>query len=254
MNFDNESRKTLEKYNRFVLKNNRTGEYRGHSYSHVLPNDLRHKNFLIPLNEIKFSGPYLEFLNIDNCPIKLHSYGTHLNSSQVLCINFFYEFIKDKNKLQKLVDYFNIGKQKVESACFEYGLCDESEIDFCILLNNKKRLYCEIKYKETFGGVLDKKNPKYPIKKKVFYKDADISFDHFCDDYQFIRNVCAAKRDDSWAIFIFPKRNELALEHYNECVNHLKNRRDFKFKAIYWEDLIKAFPNKKVKDKYFWYL
>ncbi|MCQ2796531.1 MAG: hypothetical protein MJ213_04475 [Bacilli bacterium] len=257
MNFVEECKKHLECYNKNVLKSTVQGVYRKHKYWHILPDadEYRKKNFLIPSGDFKFSGNLLYFTKLSgHKPIKLHSYGTHLNSSQVLCINFFYDFIKDKDKLQRLVNYFDIGNPAVESACFEYGLCDDSEIDFCILLKNKKRIYCEIKYTETFGGVSDEDNPKYKIKKNLCYKEAFISFNDYCKDYQFIRNVCAAKKDDSWAIFIFPKRNEKTLEHYNNCVKHLKNRKDFKQKNLFWEDLIAVFPNKKVKEKYFWYL
>ena len=108
-------------------------------------------NIGLPLSTYQLEG---SLLNLHGCPaIKLHMDWHHMNSSQILCIAYFYSFINNKNKLQKLVtDVLKINSE-VSSAEFEYITSDGSNIDFVVHLKNGGTVFFEIKYTEREFGI-----------------------------------------------------------------------------------------------------
>ena len=121
-------RKHLETYKNCILGVNENGTYRGKEYGHILPEKHEKLNLELPEAEYNLNG---STLYLKNCPpIKLHMDWRHMNSSQILCISYFYEFISDDQKLQKLIsEVLNINS-KVKSAEFELVTKDGSNIDF----------------------------------------------------------------------------------------------------------------------------
>jgi len=187
--------------------------------------------------------------------IIFHKYFHHLNSSQAMCINFFYPLI-NKNLLELILNIMGIEseiKYNSDEICFE----KESELetntgrrtnfDFYINLKSRIKIYFEIKYTEIgFGKAkhdhehINKFNNLYmpllnnnPAIKKI-YKSEDI----FLNNYQIMRNLIHIDKD-SYVIFIYPKENlsirKTALSAREEIIeNGWKNH----LILFTWEDLI----------------
>lgn len=99
--------KSLEMYNKSKLKNNVPGEYyyKGKVLPkyHILPVSMADKNIIAPYDSDLRTSDY----------IKRHRYFHHLNSSQAMCINFFYPLIKEKQlELVLRAIYMSISKLK----------------------------------------------------------------------------------------------------------------------------------------------
>jgi len=72
------------------LRNLDSGTYRGKLYDHILP--LADKKYKNKANIIEYYRD--DFYKSELSKIKYHKYFHHLNSSQAMCINFFYPLIK----------------------------------------------------------------------------------------------------------------------------------------------------------------
>lgn len=114
-------------------------------YGHILPEGYKFANFLPPYRDT--------FLQSKEYPdIKLHPGFHHLNSSQVMCINFFYPLMK-VNLLEKLLPAFHLPEQPVLRCDLEWK--DElvreegTNFDFFMQLADGKKLLFEVKYTEA---------------------------------------------------------------------------------------------------------
>lgn len=235
-------------------------KYRGKEIprSYILPNGYWERNFPENFNfSIKENTLFLDTLP----PILLHKYWYHLNSSQVLCISYFYEFIRDRALLCSLCEYLGMGAPI--SACFEL-VEDKSEgtsVDFAIMLENGGRVYFEIKYTEqVFGSaarVIGKKNCEqtreyYLDRKRRFYSSVDISDDDYLKHYQVVRNISLSPRESqNKTVFLISKANTGVRDSLYSGLGAIRNPDSFNYEVIYWEDLLEKFPNKWVFEKYF---
>lgn len=137
-------------------KNKKFGElpassFRGNRYSHILPKELR------DLNIMKFACKISE-------KICYHTYSHHLNSSQMMCINFFNPILNESNILVSLIST-QLGltlpkKAQVKERSFEYcpngNKC--TNFDFFLELTTSEKIYFEIKYTEKdFGSISNSK-------------------------------------------------------------------------------------------------
>lgn len=114
-------------------------------YGHILPEGYKFANFLPPYRDT--------FLQSKEYPdIKLHPGFHHLNSSQVMCINFFYPLMK-VNLLEKLLPAFHLPEQPVLRCDLEWKdeLAREegTNFDFFMQLADGKKLLFEVKYTEA---------------------------------------------------------------------------------------------------------
>ena len=150
------------------------GKWRGVSYAHILT-DMR-SNFIDGSYPVKccIKG------NLSESEIKYHQGASHLNSSQVMCINFFKKFFEKEKYEGYLLTVLkccgiSIEEDKIENAVFEYEPDHEegTNFDFYLILDNGKKISFECKYTETeFGGISsDKRDPyKYNRKWDHIYK------------------------------------------------------------------------------------
>ncbi len=204
-------------YKRNVIKCNGKGVYRKKTYDHILPEDRgRILNLLEGVPQ-----PPKDF--------KYHIYAHHLNSSQMMCYNFFMPLLADNtilNILHKVTNFVFPQAADVEHWQFEYEPIKEegTNFDLYIQLSTGENIHFEIKYTEPEFGTIHFHNPsKYEQKWKEVYTQhlkGSIYFRHLVEDgnddleeqkqrefysnYQINRNLSYIKTNKDYCIFIFP--------------------------------------------------
>ena len=198
-------------------------------------------------------------------------YAHHLNSSQVVCYEFFRPMISAGKqvltRMRECLSKIGIPPEKFENghAEFEWVPCPEenTNFDFYAQSNNAKA-YFEIKYTEQgFGQCANDK--KHREKFKSIYEPMiencvcltrKPTFDEFRQNYQLFRNtirITKANWKDDYVVFLFPRENTIAQKHfdafYSEFVsveyrNHVI--------CVYWEDLTE-FMSDRFRNKFFFY-
>lgn len=218
-------------------------------YKHILPKEKEKLNIIEKYREDFFNSPYYK-------DITLHRYFHHLNSSQAMCINFFYPLIKE-NLLETILNTLGI-EGSISYNPDDISFEKESDLetnaerrtnfDFYIRLSNGNKIYFEIKYTENeFGSVrtddaehIKKFHDTYmpliinnPALKEEF-KNSDM----FLENYQIMRNLSHID-GDSYVVFIYPEGNKAirnaALSARKDIIkNGWKNH----FIPFTWESLI----------------
>ena len=259
----------LGRYKKDVLRVAENVKIGDKTYKHILPEDQKDKNlFLIGSNCKREKNKLLLPLNTHNQSIALHTHWSHLNSSQILCISYFYPIIQNSAELNRIIRFINdkTGMNIPETAVcgeLEYEADDSTSVDFVIYLAENKKVYFEIKYtEETFGNASKKikvgdkdviDNAHYEEFQWKHHSDAHLTFRDYKNNYQFVRNICLAK-NGNYTVFLVPKRNESINKNYEKAKNCVKNASDFLFDIIYWEDLLSVVKNDKVFEKYFGFI
>jgi len=228
-------------------------------YKHFLTGEFNKSNFLFNDVNIKIN-PKSKKENILNFPsgiyndISLHAFWHHMNSSQVMCINFFYKYLKEPEKLSEIlkqIEGINIEQDiKPKSIEFEHKEDDKSSIDLVIELNNNKKIFIEVKYTESaFGGTQSKRFKELHDK---YHSNVEINDDYsdYKKYYQFIRNACLGI-DGNYTIFLFPKNNISIAESYRKAKENIKFIKPVEVGCLYWEDIIKKDIDDIFYRKYF---
>lgn len=199
----------------------------------------------------------------------MHSFAHHLNSSQVLCYNFFRPLI-DKNggATQELVDRLSeqgIPIEKGAKCTFEYtDNLDKmekkrdkpTEFDFHII-GSDVEVFFEIKYTENnFGGA--KKNDNHKEKYELVYKpllekapclNHTPEFKEFAKFYQLYRNTIRIMDKNKHLILLYPKNNTTVnYEATTFIEDKIKERYRGNIHILYWEDIVKE---GELYEKYF---
>lgn len=192
-----------------------------------------------------------------NKTIGYHKGASSLNSSQAMCINFFKKFFDEQGHgkweeyLLKALIKCNvpISGSTIKNATFEYVKCSEEKtnFDFYMEMDDGSHISMEIKYTESeFGGIKkDKNDPeKYNKKWENIYKEMvkdslylkNYNKEFFEKNYQINRNICYAKKERDFVLFIVPKANDG--NGIKMGLDYIKNLNEEKIKSIYWEDLV----------------
>ena len=262
MSFNEDVFKHLALYKKNVLGILEDGifRYRGKEIfkPYILPSGYEGKNFPADFEfSIKKNTLFIDTLP----PISLHRYYHHLNSSQVLCISYFYGFIKDKERLFSLCEF--LGVAKPSGACFEFieNEREGTNVDFAILLENGSRVYFEIKYTEenfgSVGKVLGSKSEAetrayYLDRKKRFYSLVEISDNDYLKHYQVVRNISLCpKSSGNKTVFLIPRENESVCRSLDYGLGAIRNLDGFNYEVVFWEGLLEKFPSNWVFEKYF---
>lgn len=145
----------LIQYKRNHLHIEQDGEFKndGKTRPHILPEEIRCRNIIKPYMFTFFT--YLGRLKALGHPVALHSDFHHLNSSQAMCFNLFYPFMRE-GKVEVLCKL--LGIEGTGEAVFEHVEEDgpgkeNSHIDFWINLESGGRVVMELKLSESdFGG------------------------------------------------------------------------------------------------------
>lgn len=201
---------------------------------------------------------------------KIHDMAHHLNSSQVLCYNFFRPMMDDKaHPLKSLISL--LGEHGItitnNAVCeFEFnppffgfdGQQESSEIDFHIKDSScGTEVFFEIKYTENeFGPWSKPKEANFDN----FYKPMiaqcmglyteKIAFnDAFKADYQLYRNALRVNNPETYTVFLFPKNSKNLLAQYNGFARMIKMKNNIQ--AWYWEDIVSEDSFPQIYEKYF---
>lgn len=218
-----------------------------------IPKD-RNNNLLKPYKADFLKSPSMKGINA----IKLHMYFHHLNSSQAMCINFFYPLMVEK-QLELVLNFLKFDDEEVnyDTVQFEKNSTIDSKggrnptnFDFYLKTKSNKEFFFEIKYTEQgFGSV--KNDDDHISKYDSVYKDnfEAITPDYqqmniFFKHYQIIRNLIHLGKD-KYVVFLYPKGNKRvdkgAMKAKNEI---LKEEFRANFFTVYWEDLFDSInPN-----------
>lgn len=205
----------------------------------------------------------------------LHRFAHHLNSSQLMCYNFFRPYIEiEGNKtrpndalINLLSKYIAINQCDDAECQFEYVQGDEykeegTNFDF-YLRSGKTEVFFEIKYtEEGFGKCENDENHK--AKFKNVYQGLigncnaikkPIQFDdEFRKNYQLFRNAIRAIDKNKYVIFIYDDNNIYCKKQLEDFINnYISEDYQANIKGITWQDLVNKIETdhiREFKEKY----
>jgi len=173
--------------------------------------------------ELNFLPKYREELSkhISISKIKLHTDAHHLNSSQIMCMNFFFPLMKERSldHILRIVSskcmWANPEGQFEKISDIDGGQRGATNFDFYIKDENGNQAFFEIKYTEgDFGSAKDddshnkKWNSIYRelIESSPVLKQGVIDKEEFFKNYQLLRNIVHIKdlRKD-YVVFLVPE-------------------------------------------------
>ena len=260
MKYDKFRSKVLEKIVR-EFDNPDPGLFRGHGpYDHIISNPKDSKDRERIVNE------YLLLPDVPKIQgeIKLHPDAHHMNSSQIMCYNFFRPLLKEYNKNKKdykpsdeLVDL--VGKiidtplENKNSSCkFEYiqPNTDTTNFDFYLKCSDVE-VFFEIKYTEkefakkkvTPDSELQYEKVYKPMISKAehIFKDKTISASDFLKNFQLLRNAIRAIDNNKYVVFICPRAHDNLVNQYNKFKEQfLSPKGEEHVKLVTWESLLTA--------------
>lgn len=244
------------------------GFFKGKKYSHIANIEGKNKKDIIEqiLNEDGVESDLLD-------PKKIHKYAHHLNSSQIVCYEFFRPLINDVHTRDKVLGKMNIPSSSfAKLKDFEFERISDSDLrdgttfDFSLSSNENCNLRVEVKYTEQgFGTCKDdqqhrdkfKEIYKEPIRTSFCikdYKKGDIEFPEMRKYYQLFRNVLDIKNPTDYVVFLFPRENSIAKYQFEDFRdNYLSEEGHEHVKGVYWEDLAE-FMSENFRNKFFFYL
>ena len=195
----------------------------------------------------------------------------HLNSSQIMCYNFFRPLMDNNKKLLiELLSRHGIAITENAQCDFEYnpkdtkdkgndGRQEKTEFDFHIIDDvMETEVFFEIKYTEQAIGRWSKESASLdnfrnfyePMLPLCCALKTEIDFnDRFIKDYQLFRNTLRVRNDKQYSIFIYPKANKRIDKQFDAF------KRDFvtldsNIQKWYWEDLYEGKENTEFYRKY----
>ena len=258
------------KYDKFIstvlekivheFENPDPGLFRGHGpYDHIISNP----------NSTDRERIVNEYLLLPDVPkiqgeIKLHPDAHHMNSSQIMCYNFFRPLLSEYDKNEKeykpsdaLVDL--VGKiidtplENKNSSCkFEYiqPNTDTTNFDFYLKCGDVE-VFFEIKYTEkefakkkvTPDSELQYEKVYKPMISKAehIFKDKTISASDFLKNFQLLRNAIRAIDNNKYVVFICPRAHDNLVNQYNKFKEQfLSPKGEEHVKLVTWESLLTA--------------
>ena len=244
-----------------------TYSYKGvtKSYQHILA---------IPDGESK-EDVIKQIINDDGfCPDLFRNpqkYAHHLNSSQVVCYEFFRDKITDDGhataEMTAFLNAIGIPAKPFDNAECQYEYCpDEAEytnFDFYIEGEGHYKVYFEIKYTENgFGSC--KNDEEHTQKFNNTYKDMisncaclkkKPTFEEFRKYYQLFRNVLRVTKehgDNEYVVFLFPEKNTVVQKQLHEFVaEYISDNWKQHVLEVHWEELTGFMKTGKFKEKFF---
>ena len=275
--FQDKVKAHMEEYNgqNNELVDKKGGAWKGKgSFAHILrdsQNDWMF-NLLLPYREV---GSLVQ--DIQKGVIKKHMYAHHLNSSQMMCMNFFYPLmiedrldiilkaINSKIKWGKPVALFEFNSPMEVGKAAELNkeklFGEPTNFDFFITTSNGYRVYFEIKYTEAEFGAPEKKNNSYPQKyydkfevyksliPSCFKDEYKANADYFLDHYQLMRNLIHLQSSNDFVVYLVPGENPIISEAA-EIKNVLNSLQD-NCKVVKWEDIIIVVENEPLLKDYY---
>ena len=196
---------------------------------------------------------------VDSDTIHLHQYAHHLNSSQIMCYNFFRPMIEgfDGTMYHPKDDLIKLFGMEVDeelehknSVCnFEYidKSKDNTNFDF-YFKSNQIEVFCEIKYTEERFKPSSAKDPHERFesvykpmidKAKDIFANGSISESVFNTKYyQLARNAIRATSSGKHVFFICPRSNENLMNQFDQFSKCLTDEGRKRVKLITWGEIV----------------
>lgn len=252
----------MEDYKKKNLNLDNVVTIKHREYGHILRDRDYLYNFSSQVSDKLVNSKFLK-------PIKWNRFSHHLNSSQVMTVNFFYPLIRYR-ELEAFLAMTGIEDEVIydpEHLQFlkvcEDEKSDENKtyFDFYMKLKSGREVYVEAKYTE---GVYGKSNSKIHqtkynevfeplLKDSILIKDEFKTEEFFLEHYNFMRGLAHMKKD-THLVVLYPRENwalrERALyikDNIIEC--------DYKEQYIpmVWEEMLEWLM-KGIKDNHVaWY-
>ena len=205
--------------------------------------------------------------------IEPHVYANHLNSSQVMCINFFSPLCADekgKEILLKLICQatgFSFPKDSKIEWC-EFEKCpnqkENTNVDFYIKLNNDEEIFFEIKYSESEFGPANSKTTDYGKQWTNTYSDMckksfllqSLDENSFYKHYQIYRNVVLIKDNNSsnqYVCFIYPYASDPLKKEMDVAQKLFKQTNPKQVAEVDWIELCKTAKELTKDTKYYFH-
>lgn len=204
----------------------------------------------------------------------VHTDAHHLNSSQIMCYNFFRPLMSDNKKpCDSLISLFKKFcpeiKSSTDSICeFEYEPDNKERTNYDFFLSSGGvRILCEIKYTEenfakksqASSNTWDKRIEMYQkvIKDfpEIWHNPLPSAENMVSNHYQLFRNAISVKSDKDYVFFICPEgREDLMKAFYDFSINLSKYGKEH-IQHVTWETLLDmigdGFPdNMAFREKY----
>lgn len=201
--------------------------------------------------------------------IDVHTSAHHLDSSQMMCMNFFYPLISKGLLyllLQNIDNSIDWGTPILERTQPEYiselekgqeekvkndpdwnnRLRGASNIDFYIETDKGYKIYFEIKYTETNFDTKKSTEKKYQLKYEKIYKpllDSSIlpdkhDRDYFLEHYQLMRNLIHLQSEQHYVVFLVPQQNEKVWKAANDIKNETMMQDNKHCCILNWEHVL----------------
>ncbi|MEI4770971.1 hypothetical protein WAX74_15215 [Psychrobacillus sp. FJAT-51614] len=252
MSFEKRVKDNLSYYKEHILKNSKPGHIK-HRY--ILPKEDGNLNYLLGIRD-KIDG----YLNQLEVPINLHRGFHHLNSSQAMCLNFFYPFIQE-NSYTHLTQALKLNGE-ITSLIFEHVENEKegTNFDVCLNLKNKQKVFIEIKYTEAKFKSISNISKGHLFKKQTFYMEPllkgfneDWLEHNFFKNYQLLRNLPYANQNQL-VYLIFSRQHTKMVNEVNNVLNIMNKEMRKYVEIVYWEDLVSnllnAFTQDDIASKY----
>jgi hypothetical protein len=200
---------------------------------------------------------------------KPHRYAHHLNSSQVVCYEFFRPLIDDNGKMAKALRLMNLPDESLlgSKAEFEKVLKDGDGTNYDFYLSyNGYDVFFEIKYTESGFGSCNgdtshqtkfENNYEEQLKGSVCIKESikdTIHFPEMQEYYQLFRNILSIKKDTDYVVVLFPGENSITNGQFEAFKDkYLSEEGKKHVKCVYWEDLTECM-GERFRNKFFFYV
>jgi len=210
---------------------------------------------------------------------KPQRYAHHLNSSQVVCYEFFRPLLSSQEgklvvkdeEIQRVLKVMGIPGEAFVGATaeFEKEFDDREGTNFDFYLespNGESHVYVEVKYTEQgFGTCEDNKSHRNKFRntylsliegsiclnKKAKSMLTTSGFPIMRKHYQLFRNILRVKNENDYVVFLYPKANTIAdyqFIHFKE--EFISKEMSSHVLGVHWEDLT-ASMNRRFREKYF---
>ncbi|HHX66568.1 MAG: hypothetical protein WAO56_01685 [Miniphocaeibacter sp.] len=245
--FNKRIKEHLTDYKNNVLRIKENGLYKGEEKGHVLPGKVE-DNFLSDTYSL-----YTKYCNEN----RLNTYSNHLNSSQIMCMNFFLPLFNRKEVFNKIISE-TLGVKEEDLGEIIDFFCnamhnEKYQFDIYVEYSSGYKIFLETKYSEenfrTFQG--EDKDQAWEERYKDLLKDSlylkDLEKEDFYKDYQIYRNVALIKNKKDYVIFLYPFDNE-------KIKNKLNNFKFAQVKEVDWNsvtyDVLKLLKNTELEEYY----
>jgi hypothetical protein len=240
------------------MKNLPDSEYnhKGKTYPHILPKICGELNLIETYRN--------DFLKDKLSKISFHRCFHHLNSSQAMCINFFFPLIKEK-KIDFILEELSVKNETINYNSIQFE--KESDIDnkagqrptnfdFYFETKSGKQFYFEIKYTEDeFGKPSQDKEHKKKysniynkaaenVIKKEYNKE-----EFFLNNYQLMRNLIHIDTN-SYVVFVVPQNNKKVYTQATDANEFVVD--EYKcnnVKVLTWENLFQIIDKQNFTGK-----